>query len=106
MGLSLEEIRDLLRLAEEGDCRPLRQQVAELLRRKIEECELKLVELAAFKTSLEERYHLALERQDEPACGCASFPATCGCLPVQIVEVTAETGETPLHGRSNPRVRL
>ena len=88
LGLSLDEIRDLLGVADEGECRPLRSQVAELLRRKIEACEVKLVELNAFKASLEDRYHLALQNQDEPACDCATFPASCACLPVQIEEVT------------------
>lgn len=84
LGLSLEEIREVLRLAEEGQCYPLRHQVAELLRRKIEECEARLAEVAAFKATLETGYRLALERQDEPACGCADFPADCTCLPISI----------------------
>lgn len=88
LGLSLDEIRDLVALAEAGDCHPLRQQVATVLRRKIEECDAKLVELMAFKASLEEHYYLALEHQDEPACQCAAFPASCTCLPVQIEELT------------------
>ncbi len=94
LGLSLDEIKALLGLAEEGECRPLRKQVAELLRRKIDDCEAKLRELAAFKAGLEERYQLALEGQDEPACSCATFPATCSCLPVQIEEVSPPATET------------
>lgn len=88
LGLSLDEIRSLLGVAEEGACRPLRSQVADLLRRKIEACDVKLAELNAFKDSLEERYQLALQNQDEPTCDCASFPASCPCLPVPIEEVT------------------
>ncbi|MBI3961245.1 MAG: MerR family transcriptional regulator [Deinococcus sp.] len=87
LGLSLDEIRGLLGLAEEGECRPLRRQVAELLRHKIAECETKLAELMAFKMSLEERYRQALEHQDEPACGCATFPASCSCLPARLEEL-------------------
>ena len=99
LGLSLEEIRSLLGLAQEGECRPLRRQVAELLRRKIEDCEAKLAELAAFKADLEERYRLTLERQDEPSCGCAAFPASCACLPVHIDEVAPSGSENgPAHG--------
>jgi len=105
LGLSLEEIRGLLGLAAEGECRPLRRQVAELLRRKIEESELKLAELTAFKANLEERYHLALQRRDEPACGCASFPASCACLPVQIVEVTSQSSESSPHRWGSNGVR-
>jgi MerR family Zn(II)-responsive transcriptional regulator of zntA len=101
LGLSLDEIRSLLGVAEEGKCRPLRSQVAELLRRKIEACEAKLAELNGFKASLEERYQLALENQDEPACDCATFPANCACLPVQIEEVTPTT--TPIIKRNRQR---
>lgn len=107
LGLSLEEIRGLLGLAEEGECRPLRRQVAELLRHKIDEGEAKMAELAAFTAGLQERYRLALERQDEPACGCACFPASCACLPVQIEELaTRETAPSgaPLDVRLGSRV--
>ncbi len=86
LGFSLDEIRGLLGLAEEGDCRPLRGQVAELLRRKIDECEATLAEVTAFKDTLEAYYRLALERRGEPACRCATFPATCACLPSQVQE--------------------
>ena len=97
LGLSLDEIKGLLGLAEDGECRPLRSQVAKLVRRKIEECDEKLRELAAFKAALEERYQLALQSQDEPACNCAAFPATCGCLPVHIEEVSPPPSKpTPL----------
>ncbi len=95
LGLSLEEIRGLLGIAQAGGCQPLRYQVAELLAHKIEACEAQLRELTAFKASLEERYRLALERLDEPACGCATFPATCGCLPVQLVELHGQGEDAP-----------
>ncbi len=87
LGLSLTEIRGLLGIADDGACQPLRREVAALLRRKIDVCAAQLAELSAFKASLEERYRLALEHQDEPACRCAAFPATCACLPVQIAEL-------------------
>lgn len=94
LGLSLNEIRGLLGLAEEGACPPLRQQVAELLRQKIDECEVKLIELVSFKASLEERYQRALEQQDESDCNCSAFPASCSCLPVQLEELTTSTRES------------
>lgn len=87
LGLSLEEVRSLLGLADAGQCRPLRREVADLLRRKIHECDVKLAELTAFKASLEERYQLALQSQDLPACSCATFPASCACLPILLEEV-------------------
>lgn len=92
--LSLSEIRSLLGLAEEGECETLRQQVAALLARKLEECEAQLAELTAFKVTLQERYRLTLHSQDEAACSCESFPATCGCLPVGMQEVTTPTIKT------------
>ena len=91
LGLSLDEIRSLLHIAEEGACQPLRQQVVELLRRKIDDCAVQLAELTALKASLEERYQQAIAKQHEPACGCASFPATCACLPVPIEELEGAT---------------
>jgi DNA-binding transcriptional MerR regulator len=87
LGLTLDEIRGLLGIAQQGACQPLRRQVAELLAKKIEACEAQIAELSAFKMSLEERYQLALDHLHEPACGCAEFPATCGCLPMQLVEL-------------------
>jgi len=87
LGLSLDEIQELLRLAEEGDCQPLRGHVADLLRRKIDECDAKLAEIAHFKSSLEVRYQRASVHLHEPGCGCAAFPAGCACLPVQIEEL-------------------
>lgn len=97
--LSLDEIRGLLGVAQEGQCRPLRRQVAELIQHKIEECEAKLAELAAFEENLEERYRLALQHEDEPACGCSVFPAQCTCLPVQIEELVP-----PLDSGASSRV--
>ncbi len=88
-GLSLDEIRGLLDVAAQGECQPLRRQVTELLHQKIDECAAKLAELGAFKQSLEERYQLALARQDQPACGCATFPASCGCLPARLQELAS-----------------
>lgn len=99
LGLSLDEIRGLLGVAQEGECRPLRREVAELLRRKIGECEERLAELSAFKSSLEERYRLALEHEGEPTCGCASFPATCACLPVGVDELVSPSAKTLLPDR-------
>lgn len=87
LGLSLREVRDLLEVAEHGDCQTLRRRLAELLRQKLAECQAKLAELQAFKAELETRYRLALEGQGRPACECASFPASCACLPVSSEEL-------------------
>lgn len=94
LGLSLDDIRGLLDIAEAGDCYPLRHQVVELLAQKIQECEMQLTELSVFKASLEERYQLALAHLDQPACGCAAFPASCGCLPIPLMELRATEWST------------
>ncbi len=86
LGFSLDDIRGLLGLAEDGACRPLRRQVAALLRREIAICETKLTELAAFKATLETYHRLTVQGEDAPASRCASFPATCACLPIQLEE--------------------
>src|SRR6266545_2153723 len=31
---------------------------------------------------------LALQSEDQPACGCSAFPADCACLPIPLEEVT------------------
>ncbi len=103
LGLSLEEIATLLGLAEEGTCQQLRQQVVELLRLKIDACEAQLTEIAAFKASLEERYNLALARLTEPGGDCASFPATCRCLPIQLEDRPFPSSEPHI---STPRAPL
>ena len=85
LGFSLGDIRGLVAIAEDGQCGPLRRQVADLLARKIAECETHLAELAAFKTDLEGWHRVARKRLDAPGCQCAAFPETCGCLPVPAV---------------------
>jgi DNA-binding transcriptional MerR regulator len=100
LGLSLEEIRDVLRLAEGGQCYPLRHQVTELLRHKIEDCEGRLAELAGLKASLEERYRLALQSEGEPACGCAGFPADCACLPLPLEALDVSIAKEAMMAKS------
>src|SRR5438876_2270778 len=90
----------LVGLADESECQPLRRHVGELLRRRMDECDTKLAELQAFRASLEKRYRLALEREDDPACGCAAFPARCGCQPVPITQLTATPSAVPLNRRA------
>ncbi len=104
--LSLSEICGFVGVAEKGHRRPLREQVAELLARKLGECEAQLAELSAFKMQLAERYRLALEPQGTSAGSCETFPADCGCLPVGSQEVTIPTTEpgSP-HGRHAMVVR-
>jgi DNA-binding transcriptional MerR regulator len=85
LGISLREV------AVAGDCGQTRRDVAEALRRKIEECQRRLTELLAFKQGLEECYGL-LVAQEEACGGCAGFPAACGCLPPCSLDLEARSG--------------
>jgi len=58
-----------------------------------------------FKASLEERYGLAIDRQDGPARSCATFPASCGYLPVQIEELASPIAVTPSPAQGRHGVR-
>lgn len=87
LGLSLVEIRGLLAVAEQGDCRPLRQEVIGLLRQKIDQCAARVSELQSLQASLEARYQSARDHENEASCCCAGFPAGCPCLPVRADEV-------------------
>jgi MerR family transcriptional regulator, copper efflux regulator len=89
LGFSLEEVRELVGLADQGECQPVRHQVAEMLRQKLAECEATLAELRAFRANLEECYEVALERQDTSGSICAAYPTSCDCLPVAVHELDA-----------------
>ncbi len=52
-------------------------------------------EIQAFRTSLEERYGLASQREDEPACGGAAVPASCACLPMVVEELAVAAARKP-----------
>jgi DNA-binding transcriptional MerR regulator len=82
LGLSLDEVRSLLDLAEAGECQPLRHEVVELLAQKIAECERRQAELVALQDWLTECRRVAIQRQEEPACCCAEFASQCECLPL------------------------
>ena len=93
LGLSLDDIRTLVGLAEEGECWPVRHEVAELLNRKIDQYSAILAELTSFVAQLEERYQIALRHQDESGSVCATFPINCDCLPVTVQEMVSTTEE-------------
>lgn len=104
LGLSLSDIHILLGLGEAGEYPALRRQVTGLLRQKLDECEVRLVELTAFKTELQGWYQLALERQDQPPASSVTFPESCTCLPVEIQEVDTGTTEERPHRRVQKQV--
>ncbi len=111
MGLSLEEIKSLVRAAEDGIPNKVFQRLDDLLERSLEETERKIEELRAFRESLlEYRARTAEaatdgtcrcgERRDSEFCGCVAA-ATDGMTPpdLQVIRENAgfvknaETGE-------------
>lgn len=91
LGLSLDEIRLLVGLAEKGDCQPVRHRVVELLQQKVAECEAALAELRTFRADLERRYTSALQEEVDSESICATFPTSCDCLPVALHEMETLT---------------
>ncbi len=85
LGLSLEEIRALVTVAEGGQCHLTKAELAQVLARKITDCTERIEALAAFRDTLA----LAARHLGEPdevvaeACcpGCAAFAPSCACLP-------------------------
>jgi DNA-binding transcriptional MerR regulator len=90
MGLTLEQIRGLVEIAEEGIPSGVLRHLDELLGRKLEETERRLEELRAFRESLleyRERVAIAEERE---LCRCAEHGEQefCGCVTVTSEGVT------------------
>ena len=84
LGFSLEEIRELMEVAEQGSCTEVFPQVRRLLDEKIAAIAAQMVDLAAFRDHL-----VAYRAGHESGCGCEGHSAFCGCLndaPVMQVE--------------------
>jgi DNA-binding transcriptional MerR regulator len=88
LGLSLEEIRDLLAVWEDGPCTDVRARLRPMLQDRIGEAEQRAVELEAFT----DRLRQALVEIDgppppgrcEPGCGFHYQPATAATAPVEF----------------------
>lgn len=72
LGLTLNEIKDLMDLARETKCNELRASLDELFVQKIREYELKLAALRTFRQQLQ---------PETGACVCEAFVLNCACLP-------------------------
>ena len=72
LGLTLNEIKDLMDLARETKCNELRASLDDLFARKIREYELKLAALHTFRQQLQ---------PETSACVCEAFVLNCDCLP-------------------------
>lgn len=89
MGLRLEQIRELLEVAEEGMPGGVLQHLDELLEQKLEETERRMNELQAFRRRLLEYRQRASAVEERELCRCAEQKESefCGC-------VSAATGGT------------
>ena len=90
MGLSLEQIRGLVEIAEEGMPSGVLKHLDELLELKLEETERRLEELRVFKESLLEYRERAAMAEEQGTCRCAERGEGkfCGCVTATTEGVT------------------
>ncbi len=91
MGLTLEQIRGLVEVAEEGMPSGVLRRLDELLDRKLHETERRLEELRTFRDSLTEYRERVVTAEEKGLCQCAERGANefCGCV------MAATEGVTP-----------
>jgi len=75
LGFSLEEIRELIAVAERGCCSEVVPEVERLLGEKIAAIDVQVVELGQFRERL-----VAFRAGGGSGCGCSGHDAFCGCL--------------------------
>lgn len=90
IGLTLDQIRDLVKVAGEGRSNAVLHQLQELLDHKLEETSRKLNELHAFRESLLECMDKVSAAEERGMCRCAQRGEGefCGCVAVATEEVT------------------
>jgi len=90
MGLTLDQIRNLVEIAEEGMPSGVLRRLDELLDQKLEETERRLEELRDFRESLLEYRERAATAGEQGACRCAERREGefCGCVTVAVEGVT------------------
>lgn len=85
LGLSLNEIRGLINVAQDGRCDLTRAELRQILDDKIADCTRRIADLVAFREQLEAAaQHLeATDDEGDASCcpSCAAFAPTCGCVP-------------------------
>lgn len=86
LGLTLEEIRALVAVAEGGQCRLTKAELTQLLARKITDCTERIETLTGFRAMLEHAARQVSspgEPEAETCCAsCAAFAPSCACLPI------------------------
>ena len=75
LGFSLEEIRDLIAVAERGCCSEVIPEVERLLDDKIDAIDAQVAKLGVFRERL-----VAFRASGGSGCGCSGHGAFCGCL--------------------------
>ena len=92
LGLTLDEIRGLMALSEDGLCDVISPELHRLLERKVAECDRQLAELAAFREMLaaaaERLAPCDDEATNEICTTCSAYASECGCLPPALVEIS------------------
>jgi len=76
LGLSLQEIRELIAAAESGSCGQVVPELDRLLHDKVDEIDQRIVQLQAFRQRLVD-YTSA---KGSTGCGCQTHGAFCDCL--------------------------
>jgi MerR family copper efflux transcriptional regulator len=91
IGLKLEEIKELVGLAAEGERGEVIHRLEEILEAKLEETRRRMAELAEFQENLLHYRRRTLEATPAESCGCGDDELSfCGCLEA----VTGEEGRS------------
>ncbi len=114
MGLSLDQIRNLVEAAEDGIPNGVFQRLDDQLKRSLEETERKMEELRAFRESLLEYRERAAEAEARGACRCGERGESefCGCVTAATdgveppdLRVARENGRFVQRGEKDERCR-
>ncbi len=83
LGLSLEEIRELVVVAQDGQCALTKAELRQILGHKIADCSERIQALIAFRTTLQDAAERLVEDDDQAGCcpSCAAFAPSCTCFP-------------------------
>ncbi len=80
IGLTLDEVAELIELAKDGACEPLRKAMEQMLQRKIRETDAQIRSLIGFRDDLK-ILHAQIQSSAEQCGTCGAFMPNCDCLP-------------------------
>jgi len=100
LGLSLDEINDLVSLLDQDQCEPVQGRLRALVDAKVADAQARIAELVAFTGELQ-RVSATLDQHtpDGPcddACGCTSEPTPGQSIGVALIAKPAASSETPV----------